>query len=131
MGRLGTFDETLAMTETVPLLDPGVAGVKFTPILVLPPAGSVRGRFCAAKLKPFPAATMRVTVIGAFPGLDSVADWVWVWPIGTFPKLMLVGFSLSPPPMIAVPRSAKVVDNRIWLLARTTFPWEVPPLCGE
>ena len=112
MGRCGRFNETVADHGD------GTAGgsargwSKAHADVGAFPGLQRQGQVCPVRLKPFPEAAMRVTVMGALPALDNVADWVWVLPIGTFPKLMLAGFSLSRPPRIAVPRNMKVVDKR-------------------
>ena len=63
--------------------------------------------------------------------MDTVADWVWVLPICTLPKLILVGVSLMRPARIAVPFKVNMENKRLTLLARTILLSELPLLCGE
>jgi hypothetical protein len=81
----------LELRESAALTGPVVDGVKVTERLVLLPAAKVYGKVRPLTLKPVPLTVAPEIVRLDPPELDTLSSFVWLLPIVTLPRFMLVG----------------------------------------
>ena len=82
--------------EMIPDFVPLAAGVKLTPMVAVRLGGRTSGMLGPVMANPDPTIEALVMVMVPIPGLETVTDLVWVFPTGTLPKLMLLGFRVIP-----------------------------------
>lgn len=75
----------------VPFTLPAVVGLNTIWKLAVCCGASVMGKFKPVVLKPAPLTVSWLTVTLELPVLVRISVWLWVTPVGTFPKLRLAG----------------------------------------
>lgn len=91
------------MIASVEVSVPAVAGVNVTDKFTPAPAASVYGKVIPLTLKPEPVVLAAESVRLDPPVFDSARVWVWLLPIVTVPRFMLVGDADKVPAVTPVP----------------------------
>lgn len=89
--------------EMIPDFVPLAAGVKLAPMVAERLGARTSGMLGPVMANPDPTIEALLMVMIPMPGLETVTDFVWVFPTGTLPKLMLLEFRLTPPEALLVP----------------------------
>jgi hypothetical protein len=133
-GKFKVEFEAFETKATLPLEPPVDWGAKITEKLTLCPAPSVRGKAMPFRVKPGPLRVAWEIVTLDGPELFKTALSVSLLPTWTFPKLRLLGLTVSCPAIAPVPVSRTVVRCANWRVrlpdpeySRTMLP-VVPPL---
>jgi hypothetical protein len=93
----------MPVREMIPDFVPLAAGVKLTPMVALRLGARTSGMLGPVMANPEPTIDALVMVMVPMPGLETVTDFVWVFPTGTLPKLMLLEFKVTPLELLLVP----------------------------
>ncbi len=94
----GTFAVPLELTKaTLPAAVPGLVGAKRALKLAFCPGAKVKDWPMPVMLYPVPVTVTAETVMLDPPVFETDPATVWVVPICTFPKLMLIGAGVSCP----------------------------------
>jgi hypothetical protein len=133
-GKFKVEFEAFETKATLPLEPPADWGAKITEKLTLCPAPIVRGKAMPFRVKPGPLRVAWEIVTLDVPELPKTALSVSLLPTWTFPKLRLLGLTVSCPAIAPVPVSRTVVRCANWRVrlpdpeySRTMLP-VVPPL---